>query len=268
MATVKTGNAIRHRGVYRLYHNGATVSETPYNLTDAFGSTPAITLEKLQKMPAPMIEARAAAMINDIADRCYNFKIINNVIIYESDDCSDEEEFMIGQIIDYAGLDGKWDNTKWLKCDGSTVNVNDYPELYDVIGREWTDGGVSGTQFQLPNLRGRVTLGYDETAQSQPQDAAGTLTKNYKAVGNIGGLTGVSLSKEQNGQHAHSTETFSRRGYPDGSGDRTDNYYFISRTNDPSHTTELTVNTSGNGAPHENRQPYAVVFKLIRYKEK
>jgi hypothetical protein len=79
---VKTGNKIRYKGVYRLYRNGVLVSETPYDLTDAFGSTPAITVEELQLMTAQDIEARAAAMIGAISGRCTNLEIINDPVLF------------------------------------------------------------------------------------------------------------------------------------------------------------------------------------------
>ena len=49
----------------------------------------------------------------------------------------------------------------WLACDGSEYNINDYPELFSVIG---TTYGGDGTQvFRVPDLRGRALAGVDET---------------------------------------------------------------------------------------------------------
>ena len=42
--------------------------------------------------------------------------------------------------------------TGWLRCDGSTVNIADYPDLYAVIGT--TFGGDGVTTFELPDLQG------------------------------------------------------------------------------------------------------------------
>jgi microcystin-dependent protein len=262
----KTGYKIRYKGVYRLYRNGVLVNEIPYSLLDAFGDVPAITVEELELMTTPDIEARAALMIEHIAGRCSEFNVINN-IIYPSAECMDEEDFMIGQIIDYAGIDGSWDTDKWLKCDGSTLSTNNYPELYAVIGRAWTDDGTDATHFRLPNLRGRVTLGHDETTSDNPKHATNSINvQNYRRVGNDGGTMSVNLTGSQNGPHTHDTEKFSRRGYPDESGDRTSNYYWISEATDPGNVGMLSIESSGSAMPHENRQPYAVVFKLIRYK--
>jgi len=45
----------------------------------------------------------------------------------------------------------------WALCDGKLLLMQDYPALYSVIGI--TYGGTSGTNFNLPNLNGRVALG-------------------------------------------------------------------------------------------------------------
>lgn len=41
----------------------------------------------------------------------------------------------------------------WLKCEGQTLQVEDYPALFQVFG---SPGGVSATEFTLPDCRGRV----------------------------------------------------------------------------------------------------------------
>jgi hypothetical protein len=86
----KTGEKIRYKGHYKVYENG-TVSTFQYNLTDAFDTTSAITVEELQVMTIEDIEARASAMINWLSRECTNVKLLNNVI-YTSNDCSDNSE--------------------------------------------------------------------------------------------------------------------------------------------------------------------------------
>jgi microcystin-dependent protein len=149
------------------------------------------------------------------------------------------------------------------------VNIADYPELYEVIGTAWNySAGITDTNFQLPDLKGRVTLGYDESSSKTPRiNTTQPVTANYGAVGNTGGKQFVQLTSLENGKHSHSTELFSRNGWPNDSADRTNNYYWISKEVDPAGATKgLAIDDSGNGNPHENRQPYAVVYKLIRYK--
>lgn len=47
--------------------------------------------------------------------------------------------------------------TGWLICDGSALNIVDYPDLYAVIGTNY--GGVLGVSFSLPDLRNNVPVG-------------------------------------------------------------------------------------------------------------
>jgi len=47
----------------------------------------------------------------------------------------------------------------WLTCQGQTVAQATYPRLFAAIGTAWNTGGEAGTDFRLPDLRGRVVLG-------------------------------------------------------------------------------------------------------------
>lgn len=52
----------------------------------------------------------------------------------------------------------------WMFCDGSTLNVADYPELYAVLGTQYNSDpnlANSTTQFQLPDYRGMALVGKD-----------------------------------------------------------------------------------------------------------
>lgn len=44
----------------------------------------------------------------------------------------------------------------FLPCDGTSLNKNEYPELFGVIGYTW---GGSGDNFNVPDKRGNVTAG-------------------------------------------------------------------------------------------------------------
>jgi len=46
-----------------------------------------------------------------------------------------------------------YDHMGWMKCDGRTLNTEDFRFLFNVIGHSF---GGSGNQFQLPNPAGRV----------------------------------------------------------------------------------------------------------------
>jgi microcystin-dependent protein len=71
--------------------------------------------------------------------------------------------YPVGAIIPYAGVLSAKDIPRgWLLCDGSEVSIDDYPNLYNCIVNTYGDT-LSGV-FALPNLKGRVIVGYDDTS--------------------------------------------------------------------------------------------------------
>lgn len=64
----------------------------------------------------------------------------------------------IGAILPYAGINIP-DN--FLLCDGSEVEKNKYPQLFDVIGNNYGIATRGVNTFKLPDLRGRFPLGRD-----------------------------------------------------------------------------------------------------------
>lgn len=77
----------------------------------------------------------------------------------------------------------------YLKCDGSIVNIADYPKLYAVIGTSWGYGNNDGLTFHLPDLRGRFLRGQDEGAGRDPDSASRTTNAAGGATGdNVGSV--------------------------------------------------------------------------------
>lgn len=104
----------------------------------------------------------------------------------------------------------------FLVCDGSIVNIADYPKLYAVIGTSWGHGnevspGVSdGLTFHLPDLRGRFLRGVDNGA-GRDSDAS------IRTAGNAGGNTGDSVGSVQGDAIRNITASVSSRVHgPDG----------------------------------------------------
>lgn len=66
----------------------------------------------------------------------------------------------IGMVVQYAGTVAP---TGWLVCDGSEVLKSGYADLYGVIGDNFsnTTPPSNSNYFRLPNLKGRVPIGYD-----------------------------------------------------------------------------------------------------------
>jgi microcystin-dependent protein len=59
----------------------------------------------------------------------------------------------------------------WVFCNGQTLNVATYPDLYAAIGRVFTASGVAATQFQVPDLRGQFIRGWDNRASGGVDNA-------------------------------------------------------------------------------------------------
>jgi microcystin-dependent protein len=78
-------------------------------------------------------------------------------------------------------------NQSYILAAGQSLPLNQYAALYSLLGI--TFGGDGRSNFQLPDLRGKVVVGYD------PRDAG-------RAVGANGGSASVKLAVAQLPQHA------------------------------------------------------------------
>lgn len=129
----------------------------------------------------------------------------------------------------------------WLLCDGSEVSKTDYPNLYEAIRDLW---GVpnSSSNFKLPNLNGKVPVGYDSA------------DTDFAPVGYTDGEKMHTLTEDEMPKHRHSLSASVYRdsskktlekgsqGYPNG--------------------TRYSSYVGGNQA-HNNMQPYAVIKYII-----
>jgi len=78
-------------------------------------------------------------------------------------------------------------NQSYILAAGQTLSLNQYAALYSLLGI--TFGGDGRSTFILPDLRGKVIVGYD------PRDAT-------RSVGSVGGSTKINLTVAQLPQHA------------------------------------------------------------------
>ena len=95
---------------------------------------------------------------------------------------------------DYKYSSRTSDEMGWLVCDGRSISVEEYKDLYDVIG--YTFGG-SGGSFKLPDFRGRVPGIIGNGTNLTPRTIGAvvgaethTLTVNEMPSHNHGGVTG------------------------------------------------------------------------------
>lgn len=180
-----------------------------------------------------------------------------------------------GSITQFAGSSAP---TGWLLCDGSAVSRTTYARLFAVIGTTYGVGDGS-TTFNLPDLQGRVPVGYD-SGQTE-----------FDALGETGGTKTHTLTTGEMPSHSHShTHSFSGTTASDGSHSHSvtaglgggdvgltagaSNYNLLeeskttstagSHTHTYSGTTGSDATTSGSGGAHNNLQPYIALHYIIK----
>lgn len=168
-----------------------------------------------------------------------------------------------GVVKSYAGSTAP---AGYLFCDGSSVAVATYPDLFAIIG--YTFGGA-GANFNLPDLRGRVDPGPDNMGTG----AAGRITAN-NALGNTAGLQTHTLTSAQMPVHTHGPGTYqltpaiasgtpSAYTAPSLMGVGPTPAFGVITTAAPNIATGVSSATGGGGS-HNNLQPYLILNKIIK----
>lgn len=136
--------------------------------------------------------------------------------------------------------------TGWQVCDGSAINRTTYPKLFALIGTTYGVGNGS-TTFNVPNMKGRVPVGYD-SGQTE-----------FDAIGETGGAKTHTLTSAQIPAHVHpaSSGGFTLGGTSGAyaiQGGATYGFGFDANT---------AANTGGGGA-HNILQPYFTTQYIIK----
>lgn len=196
-------------------------------------------------------------------------------------------ERLVGEIKTYAGPTVP---TGWLECDGSEVLIEDYPLLAAALGADHPNPNdpdyvepIWGTptsydSFVLPDLTGRVPVGYDlnDTAfdavgKHKLENSNGYIGTKTVGLGidnmpahNHGraSLPGNSGGSVFGGDQKSTSSGIMTRAYSSGrqyktDGTGTNGWYWLYVDASHTHTTE------GKGIAHNNIQPYAVVKYII-----
>lgn len=180
-----------------------------------------------------------------ITDGNYDFLIVNDSV-------------PIGSIQAYGGTTAP---NGWLICDGSAVSRTDYKELFQAIGISFGEGD-GDTTFNIPDLRGRITIG---NGLGTASDAVNRI------IGQTGGNEKVTLSVNQLPSHVHkfnrqqwygsdtqtTTSTGSIYSWKTTTGGST--FYGYQGGNDQ-------YGPTGGGQAHDNMQPYVTTNYIIKAK--
>jgi hypothetical protein len=94
----------------------------------------------------------------------------------------------------------------WLVCDGSELDIEEYPELYAALGgadKYWSPVNNAGT-FNIPDLRGRFLRGWGSFAGVDPGSRTPTNPANNEY--DVGSIQNDNLKRHQHdlGNHTHS----------------------------------------------------------------
>ena len=175
-----------------------------------------------------------------------------------------------GALMDFAGSAAP---TGWLLCDGSAVSRTTYAGLFSAIGTTWGTGDGS-TTFNVPDFRGRTSIGSGTGSGLSPRTLAAT-----------GGEETHALTASEGASHTHtdSGHTHDLKGQFDGhelSG-ASGEFVAVSYSTNTAHafpgtainggydainvqTGTASLSTSGSGTGHNTMMPFAVVTKIIK----
>jgi len=150
----------------------------------------------------------------------------------------------------------------WLPCQGQVVSINTYSTLFALLGDRY--GGDGRSTFGIPDLRGRVPMGYGTGIGLTPKYMgqmlgveAVTLTQNEMPVHTHTGSGEVKASNEE----ATSTEPESKFLCKPSE----TNIYGDGRTSKAmaDDTIHIDISNTGGGQAHYNLQPSLVLNYCI-----
>ena len=156
----------------------------------------------------------------------------------------------------------------WLDCDGQTLSVIVHANLFNAIGYTYSFGVYGGADlsFNIPDMRGRVGVGY----------GAGAGLTNRNLLGDLSGAETHKLTVGEMPAHSHGSNAIgSITGNTNSIGLlKADGSTTITSNVDPgsvgaepnlSTTVALIINPTGLDTPHNNMQPFLVIRYLIKY---
>lgn len=190
----------------------------------------------------------------------------------------------VGTIISFAGPTSKIP-AGWTVCDGRQLDgtTAQYKQLYDMIGNSW---GGSGTNFNLPDLRGAFLRGVNEGKTGTYSDPNASTRSASNSGGNTGDKVGT-IQTDQTRSHVHGGSGYTdtdgahqHKGHVTARADNDDNdmpfnyltyddvnYYYNTidiKSNGSEHRHHFSMTTDATGG-NETRPVNAAVYYIIKY---
>lgn len=149
----------------------------------------------------------------------------------------------------------------WALCQGQIVPISQNTQLFSLLGTRF--GGNGTTTFALPNLQGHVAIGQGQLVGGQ----------DY-ALGEVGGVGAVGLSREQSPTHDHDLMAVAAvanaagpagavLGRPQVSGNPQSVLGELYNSNAIDTVLNAPISPIGNGQLHDNHQPFLVLNYCI-----
>lgn len=134
----------------------------------------------------------------------------------------------------------------WATADGQTLAINQNQALFSLFGTMY--GGNGTTNFQLPNLQGRVAASF-----------GGGLTQ-----GQGGGESTHTLISQEMPSHSHQVNAVNvAQTFADPTGRFFANQAPFYGTAGPIPILSADISNSGGSQPHENKQPFLVMNWIV-----
>lgn len=173
----------------------------------------------------------------------------NGKVFSGGEDSITGDTLPIGSMIPYGKSTAP---TNWLICDGSAVSRTTYAELFAVIGTSYGAGDGS-TTFNLPNKKGRVSVGLD------------TSDSKFNAIGKTGGSATHKLTVNEMPSHKHEGIEYDNNGNGVSLSENGNTGYNISwNGSGNSSRSDLQTSSAGGSQAHNNLQPYQVDCWIIK----
>lgn len=152
----------------------------------------------------------------------------------------------------------------WAACNGQLLPIAQNQALYALIGAQF--GGDSRTNFNLPNLQGRVALGAGAGTGLTPRNQGVAVGTDSVAI-NVNQMPWHTHTLNAQGSNATSTSpaalSLAKGGKGSGKNFTPWNTYVAGPASSSVPLKNTTVSIAGGNQAHENRQPAQVLNYCI-----